>query len=59
MVDSQNQEIKDFKLSVALYIKNMIRQIQSTGYNDIEIPKTLRCIELLFVCIESTKVELK
>ena len=33
--------------------------MQSDGYNNIDIPQTLKHIELLFICFESPALELK
>ena len=59
MTDGTNPAIKDFKLSMAVYLKQVYRIIQSEGYSVIDVPATLQHIELLFLCFESPALELK
>jgi len=59
MTDQNNAEIKDFRLSMSVYLKSLYRVIQSDGYNNIDVPATLQHIELLFLCFESPALELK
>jgi hypothetical protein len=59
LTESENQEIKDIKMSLSVYCKQFYRVVSSAGYNSIDIPKTLSHIELLFKCFESNAIELK
>jgi hypothetical protein len=46
-------------MSLSVYCKQFYRVVSSAGYNNIDIPKTLNHIELLFQCFESNSIELK
>ena len=59
LIDNQSQEIKDVKMSLAVYCKQLYRVIASNGYNHVDIPGTLDHIRLLFTQIESPAIELK
>lgn len=59
LIDNTNPEIKDYKLSLAVYIKQLYREIQAEGYNTINEGVTLQHIELLFMCFENQSVDLK
>ena len=62
LLDSENQEIKDVKMSLAVYCKQLYKLIVQAGYNNVQrvdIERTLRHIELLFMCFESKEIELK
>ena len=48
LIDNQSQEIKDVKMSLAVYCKQLYRVIASNGYNHVNIPGTLDHIRLLF-----------
>jgi len=59
LCDESSTELKDYKLSLSVYSKSFYRTVQSDGYNNIDIPGTMKHIELLFMCFESTALELK
>jgi hypothetical protein len=59
LTDNQSQEIKDVKMSLAVYCKQLYRVIASNGYNHVNIPGTLDHIRLLFTQIECPALELK
>lgn len=62
LLDSEDQEIKDVKMSLAVYCKQLYKLIVQAGYNNVQrvdIERTLRHIELLFMCFESKEIELK
>lgn len=59
LTDSTNQEVKEYKLSLSVYLKQLYRMIQAEGYNNIQIPNTLQHIELLFMCFENQSLDLK
>lgn len=59
LTDGTNPEIKDYKLSLAVYLKQLYREIQAEGYNTINEGLTLQHIELLFMCFENQFVDLK
>ena len=59
LMDSENPELKDMKLSAAIYAKNVYRVISAVGHNQVHKEKTLQHIETLFQCIQSENLELK
>lgn len=59
LTDSTNQDLKEFKLSISVYLKQVYRVIQADGYNNINVPLTLEHISLLFLCFESQSLDLK
>ena len=57
--DTSSKEINDIKLSLSVYCKQFYRELASAGYNKVNIPVTLKHLELLFMCLESSAIELK
>ena len=42
-----------------MYSKNTFRAVQSDGYNNVNIQRTLNLLENLFKCFESPLIDLK
>lgn len=59
LTDSENPELKDLKLSVALYLKNVYRVVSAAGHSQVQKEKTLAHINTLFKCIQCEHLELK
>ena len=59
LTDSENPEIKDMKLSVAVHTKNVFRVIAAVGHNQVRIDNTLEHIDTLFKCLQSENLDLK
>jgi hypothetical protein len=59
LTNTTNAEIKEHKLAISMFLKNFYRQVQSEGYNNIDLPSTLKHIEYLLICFESQAIELK
>ena len=47
------------KLSTALYLKNCIKTVVSTGYSEINVPVTQSIIEAIFECMTKEGVDIK
>ena len=54
-----SQELKDLKLSISIYAKQFYFKVSTDGYSNVDIPKTLKHIEYLFLCLKSPSLELK
>ena len=59
LTDTENPDLKDMKLTVALYTKQVYRVISAVGHNQVDKDQTLQHIDTLFKCIQSENLELK
>jgi hypothetical protein len=60
LTDTENQDIKDVKLSVSIYCKTFYKTVQSNGFQNAgDTNRTLAHIGCLFECMQSLGVELK